>query len=486
MKIAVIGAGIGGLAAALRLRHMGHEVTVYEAQETSGGKLSQISACGFRFDAGPSLFTMPNLVEALFDLYGISPSEYFTYKKLDETCRYFFPDHSNFIAWSDKEKFYLEAHNKLGIDQKLLEKYLNRSGLIYEKASRIFLEKSLHKTKTWLSGDALRALVHLPKFKLFQSMHGTNKKMLNGHKKMVQVFDRYATYNGSDPYQASGVLTSIPHLEFNIGAYLPDGGMYTIAESLTRLSQKAGIKFAFNTKVDKIIIKNNQVAGIRYHENEVLYDRVVSNMDAVLTYRHLLPDIKPTKNLERAERSSSALVFYWGVKGIHPKLGLHNILFSADYNKEFKALFKEKICYEDPTVYINITSKHHPGDAPEGHENWFTMINVPANIGQDWTLWKDALKSIIIKKINHQLGIDLTEKIVFEDYMDPIKIEHKTSSWKGSLYGSSSNQMMAAFLRHPNFTSRVKGLYFVGGSVHPGGGIPLCLLSAKIMSENFI
>jgi phytoene dehydrogenase-like protein len=174
------------------------------------------------------------------------------------------------------------------------------------------------------------------------------------------------------------------------------------------------------------------------------------------------------------------MIFYWGINRQFEELDLHNIFFSDDYEKEFKKIFEEGEVIEDPTVYINITSKMNQNDAPSGMENWFVMINVPYNSGQDWQQIRKKARGNIIKKLNALLKTNIEDLIIEEDFLDPVKIENRTSSFGGALYGASSNDRMAAFFRHPNF-SKIKGLFFVGGSVHPGGGIPLCLLSSKIV-----
>jgi phytoene dehydrogenase-like protein len=206
-------------------------------------------------------------------------------------------------------------------------------------------------------------------------------------------------------------------------------------------------------------------------------------MDMVTAYKTILKDQSQPKRLLKQPKSSSALIFYWGIKKNFPELDLHNILFSNSYREEFRAIFEKQDLYEDPTVYINITSVHKEDDAPDGCMNWFTMINVPNNQGQDWEDLKTKARTNIIRKINSTLKTDIGSLIQVESILDPISIETKTSSANGALYGNSSNNRYAAFLRHPNYSSKISNLYFCGGSVHPGGGIPLCLLSAKIMSD---
>jgi diapolycopene oxygenase len=340
----------------------------------------------------------------------------------------------------------------------------------------------LHKLTTYLSADVLKTLPDLPALGLTTTMHAANARAFSDAR-LVQLLDRFATYNGSDPYQAPATLNLIPHLEHNIGAFYPEGGIYAIAQSLVKLAEELGVTFSYNQPVKEILIQGNKVTGVRTPNGVTDFDLVVSNMDVVPTYRRLLPTLKAPEKTLQQPRSSSALIFYWGIRQRFPELHLHNIFFSQDYQQEFHHIFQEKNISPDPTVYINITSKYTPTDAPAGGENWFVMVNVPHNQGQDWDSLIRVARETIIQKISRMQQVDLTKLIATERVWDPRGIEADTSSFAGALYGSSSNNRMAAFLRHPNFSSRVKGLYFCGGSVHPGGGIPLCLLSARIVSD---
>jgi phytoene desaturase len=313
-------------------------------------------------------------------------------------------------------------------------------------------------------------------------MNGANESQFN-HPKLIQLFNRYATYNGSNPYQTPGTLNIIPHLEFNIGAFFPKKGMHDISQSLYKLSKELGVKYYFGEKVDEILVENGRATGIRIGKKTHPADLVVTNMDMVNAYKTILRNQKQPKKLLDQPKSSSALIFYWGIKQNFPELDLHNILFSENYREEFDHIFKKGTITQDPTVYINITSVYKSDDAPQDCMNWFTMINVPNNQGQDWDQLIGEARKNIIQKLNRILKTDIESLIEVEDILDPRTIESRTSSAQGALYGNSSNNMFAAFLRHANFSSSIKNLYFCGGSVHPGGGIPLCLLSAKIMSE---
>ncbi|SDT59326.1 phytoene desaturase [Mucilaginibacter mallensis] len=483
-KALIIGAGIAGIATAIRLAVKGHNVEVFEANTYPGGKLSEFEKDGFRFDAGPSLLTMPQYIDELFTLAGKQPSDYFNYQKLDVVCNYFFENGSRIKAYADEGKFATEVSRATGESEKAIKKYAENSRKIYNITNHVFLERSLHQLKTYLNWNAIKSIFSLPQIDAMRTMHKANTSFFNDER-MVQFFDRYATYNGSNPYAAPATLNVIPHIEQYFGAYFPDGGMYSIVSSLVKLAESLGVSFHYNSPVDEAVLDRQKVKGIKVKGELHKADTVVSNMDVWFTYHKLLkdhPKLHPQKIL-RQERSSSALIFYWGVSKQFPDLDLHNIFFSSDYKAEFDHVWQQKDIYDDPTVYVNISSKYKPDDAPMGCENWFVMINVPANTGQDWDkLIADARKNIIVK-LSKSLDEDISQLIISETILDPRGIEHKTSSYQGSIYGTSSNSQFAAFLRHSNKSSKIDGLYFCGGSVHPGGGIPLCLLSAKIVSD---
>ena len=484
-KVIVIGAGISGIATAIRLAVKGFEVAVYEANSYPGGKLAEIVQDGFRFDAGPSLFTMPQYVDELFTLAGEKPGTSFTYQKLDLVCRYFYPDGSQINASSDLEKFSAEIGSKTKDQPETIQKYLKNSKRIYQITNHVFLEKSLHRLKTYLNWKTVKSILKFPQIDAFRQMHKANQAFFTDQK-MVQYADRFATYNGSNPYKAPATLNVIPHLEQHFGAYFPNGGMYQITLSLVALAERLGVKFHYNTPIKEIILEKKKVAGVKCDEHGfVPADIIISNSDVYFTYQKLLskfPDLLP-KRILKQERSSSALIFYWGISKTFPQLDLHNIFFSGDYKQEFEHIWKQKNISDDPTVYLNITSKFQQKDAPEGCENWFTMINVPSNQGQNWNVLIVQAREKIIQKLSKALGEDIGKLIISETVLDPRSIESKTSSYQGSLYGTSSNSQFAAFLRHSNKSSKVKNLFFCGGSVHPGGGIPLALLSAKIVSD---
>jgi phytoene desaturase len=371
---------------------------------------------------------------------------------------------------------------KTGEDYQKVLSYLGQSEDAYNSIGSVFLEHSLHRKSNLLKAPLSKAIKATKGKYIFGTLNQLNSAHFS-RPESVQLFNRFATYNGSNPYKAPGMLSLIPHLELNQGTYYPKGGMKSISDALYRLAIKKGVRFYFERPVKRVINLDGRVQGVVVDDQNMQADLVVSNIDVYYTYKHLLNDPLKAKQLLRQERSSSAIIFYWGISKSFPELQLHNIFFSKDYKAEFDQLFKSKTIHPDPTVYINITSKMEEGHAPVGKENWFVMVNAPANEKQDWHDLKKRCRQAVIDKLSRQLGADIAPLIEVEESSDPVKIEEQTGSCMGALYGSSSNSKFAAFLRHPNFSNSIKGLYFAGGTVHPGGGIPLCLKSARLVSE---
>ena len=481
-KAIIIGSGVGGLATALRLKAQGLDVVVFENNSYPGGKLSSFNLGQYRFDAGPSLLTMPHYIDELFELFNENPKDYFNYKRKDISCKYFWEDKTVLNAYSDKNKFINEINKVLKVDKNIVTKYLLKAKKKYDLTKNIFLEQSLHKIKTYLSSDLLKGIFNLYIFQINKTLDTVNQDELK-EPHLVQLFNRFATYNGSSPFKTPGMMTLIQHLEQEYGTFVSEKGMINIPKSIFDLAKRNGVKFEFNKLVNEIVVKNNKVVGVKVNNTVIESDFVVSNMDIVPTYKKLLKKSYQPKKVLNQERSSSALIFYWGIKKTFKNLELHNIFFSNNYKKEFDSIFELGTISDDPTVYINITSKDVVSDAPKESENWFVMINSPNDTGQDWNEIIKTVRKNTINKINRTLNIDIESFIEFEKVFSPKTIEKNTQSYLGSLYGSSSNNKMSAFLRHPNFSKHIQNLYFCGGSVHPGGGIPLCLLSAKIVSE---
>ena len=477
----VIGAGVAGLGAAVRLSCEGYAVSVFESNDFIGGKINSKTINGYRFDMGPSVFTGPEYIKELYDLCKEDFST-FKYQKLAHTFNYFYPDGLNFNLSADRETLLNQLSDHLNEDKEVLRKYLSKAEKNYNTISPLFIEKSLHRFKYLINKKLIKALFNIPNYKLNQTMNQENESTFK-NPKTVQLFNRFASYNGSSPYQAPAMLNMIQHLELNVGAFLPEKGMVQIVNAIYELGLKKGVTYQLNESVTKINIEDNCVKGVTTNKGTYQADVVISNMDVSFTYEKLMPLVKKPLKTIYQEKSSSAIVFYWGIKKEFKNLGVHNIIFSENYKKEFEDIFINKTQNSDPTIYINITSKEIKSDAPDGCENWFVMTNSTNNSGQDWDEEVKKLKQLLITKINKTLNTNIENYIDYEEVLHPLLIEQKYSGKFGSIYGNASNNKYAAFYRHANFSKEIKGLYFVGVTVHPGGGIPLALNSAKIAIE---
>lgn len=481
-KVIVIGGGIAGLAVSIRLSNKGYHVTLLEANETVGGNLNEVRSQGFRWDSGPSILTKPEYIEELFRICNKNPEDYIRFQKVEPLFRYFFSDGTFIDSYSDRNKFEAELKSKTNESFKSVNKVLDDSKEIFRLTNEVFLERSLHEFKNYFNLATIRGILRFNRVRAFSSMHSYNRKAFTD-KRLIQLFDRYASFNGSNPFEAPATLNVITHFAVNNGSYLPEGGMVSIAKSLRQLAIESGVEIKNLCRAQKIVTEKNKVTGVETSEEFIPADVVVSNADIHYTYKNLLPEFEMPRIVESQPRSSSVIVFYWGIKKIVSGVELHNTFFGNDDKAEFDALFKGQTISDDPTIYLFNSSKMNREDAPQGMSNWFVMVSAPYNNGQDWDSIVQKVKKDVLKKLSARLNEEIEPLIVTENILTPAMIEKRTNAWLGSIYGNSSNKIFSAFLRHPNFSRKIKGLYFCGGSVHPGAGLPLCLLSAKISSD---
>ncbi len=481
-SIGIIGAGFGGLSAAIHLAAQGQRVTVYERQREPGGKASEVARDGFRFDTGPSLLTMPFVLEQLYDAAGAHADERVELVPVDPICRYFYPDGTVLDASADEDAFRRAVAAVAPGDADAVARFLDYSQRIYDLTSDIFLFNSLGDLKALLRGRNLPTLLRLPQIDAFRTVHeGVSAHFSDP--RLVQLFDRYATYNGSDPWQAPATLNIIPYVEYRLGGYYVRGGMYALVRSLAALAARLGVDIRYGADVERIVSESGRVRGIMADGQFAAHDAVVSNADAVYTMTQLVEGKERRKERYRKlEPSCSGLVFLWGVRGEEPSLGHHNIFFNEDYRSEFDDIFRRLRPPQDPTVYVSITARSDADHAPAGHENWFVLVNMPYLTEENRALDVDAVRSSVLRRLRGS-GVDLDGRIVQESVITPRDLEERHNSNRGSIYGISSNSRNAAFLRPQNRVRSVRGLYLSGGAAHPGGGVPLVLLSGKLAAR---
>jgi phytoene desaturase len=490
--VIVIGAGVGGLAAAVRLAAKGHRVTVLEKLERPGGKLNLLEDSGFRFDTGPSLVTLPWVFEELFAAAGERLEDHLELVRLEPVCKYFFSDGSGFDASADLPSMMrnLEQFSPGSGDDFMA--FFGHAARAWRGSRKPFLESTINSPFDFVRGGVpwsdLSALAPWP------TLNGLAKRFFRD-KRLQQFVGRYATYTGSSPYKAPGTLSTVLYSEYAFGAWYLKGGLYSLAVALEKIAKKLGVKFEYNSRVTKILIEDFtapimpdkreiEISGVQLEDGQVLQaDAIVCNADAAHLYENLLePDLDDRKN--KLEPSLSGFVMMLGVEGHTPGLEHHNIFFSSDYPLEFKRIFEDGRPAENPTIYVCISSKSDASQAPAGMENWFVLVNAPPTGRTDWNQEAAPYAQLILQSLAAR-GFDIRDRIRVQHQLTPADLESRYLTHRGGIYGSSSNTISSAFLRPKNRAKKVQGLYLASGSAHPGGGLPLVMLSGKLASDAF-
>lgn len=477
--VIVIGAGIGGLTAACLLAKSGYRVTVLEKNNTPGGKMQQFSRDGFRFDTGPSLLTMPFLLEKLFEECGFSLGDHLTLAELSLLCRYNYPDGTLFDNYSDRNKTISEITNFAPEDAGSYTRFLDYSEDLYRKTADSFIFNPLCSLSDF-SGLKISDLLKINPF-------STVSQQVDSYfesEYLRKFFKRFSTYNGSSPFLAPATLNVIPHIELNLGGYYVHGGLGKIVESLHEIAVQMGVHFRFEEEVVRISVSDKKATScVLMNGSEIACDLIFSNADSAETVLKLLPkEAAPPLEQYRqrsAEPSSSAFVILAAVNKQWDLLHHHNIFFSDDYEDEFHEIFQQKKMPEDPTIYVTNSSVTDPDDAPAGSSNLFILVNAPyVTEHQNWTKISDTYPRKVFKKLEESGLHGLREQLLYSEVLTPEHFKGTYHTNKGGIYGTSSNRISSAFIRPRNKFRHLSNLYMVGGSTHPGGGIPLVLQSA--------
>jgi phytoene desaturase len=490
-KISVIGAGIGGMSAAARLAKQGHEVIVYENSDRSGGKCRTEWLGDYGFDTGPSLLTLPAVYRDLFLKTGKRIEHILDIVPVDPAFNYHFADGKSVVFPNlSNPKTYLEIEKSFGkIASQGWEKIINRSETMWEVSRESFVESELSSIWPLLKRRNLLSLVkQIAPFTSLRKL--SNKLDLDPHLKMI--IDRYATYTGSDPRIAPAVLLTIAFVESTFGAWHIKGGIGQLSVALEQRCRELGVGFKFNSLVTKILSSSQAVTGIQTQNGKTIHtDLVVANADAEYVFNQLLDKNESAAKSERrklkaATKSLAGFSLLLGLdnsKGKAVNIEHHNVYFPKDYDAEFDQIFTRKIPVSDPTIYICA-----PKDASmvksRNKEAWFVLVNAPRHDvkeGWDWRSGGDNYAKLIINKLD-RLGLNVSNRLDVMQFRTPFDLESYAMAPGGSIYGTSSNSAASAFLRARN-RSRVQGLFCVGGSAHPGGGLPLVGISAEIVAK---
>ncbi len=461
--VAVVGGGVGGLAAAIRLRVRGHDVTVFERNAELGGKLAVLTRDGFSFDVGPSLVTLPHVYDELFRLAGTTLADEVDLVRLDPQFRYWWRSGRHVEVRDD------------GCDVPGWAEFVRRGRTIWEVSERTFFAGPM--SGPWSLARRLRRPRDLTDIDPLRTLHAAAADVFGDDAEMVQWAGRYATYSGSSPFRAPATLGCIAHVEHAYGCWYPMGGLGALRDAFVRVAARVGVDLRCGVEVRSITDTADRVNGLLLADGTVVAaDVVVANADATHLYRDLLPDDRALRAVRRAQPSTSGFVICAGVRGTTPGIAHHDIWFSDDSRLEFDELAAGRLP-ADPTIYACVSSVTDPSQAPEGCENWFLLVNAPAGARLD----PSASEALVLDRLASH-GVELRDRLLFTETITPADLEARYRSPGGAIYGTSSDGRRAAFVRPRNRGVR-RGLYLVGGSSHPGGGLPLVTMSARIVDE---
>jgi phytoene desaturase len=492
-RVVVVGAGLGGLAAAARLAAAGHAVTVLERSAGIGGKLGRFARDGHVFDTGPSLVTMPQVLGDLFAATGASLEAAVDLVRLDPAVAYRFADGTRLAVPGRPEEIAAALDTALGDDAgRQWTALLERAAAMWRVSEQPFLRSPLQGARTL--ARLARRPADVATVAPWQTLRALGTRHL-AHPHLRTLLDRYATYSGSDPRRAPAVLATVPYVEQRFGSWYVRGGLHRLAEAVAERAVASGAVLRTGCAVRRVVLEGGRAVGVELEGGEVVRaDVVVSGADAAALYADLLPADRRTRqvrrDLRRATPSLSGFVLLLALRGRTPGLAHHTVLFPEDYDAEFDAVFgtggsagaPQPVA--DPTVYVS--APDDPALRPdEDSESWFVLVNAHRHTprhGVDWDepgladRYAAAVLAVLARR-----GLDVRDRVRWCEVRTPADLERNTGSPGGSIYGTSSNGARAAFLR-PGNVSPVPGLFLVGGSAHPGGGLPLVALSAEIVA----
>ena len=478
MRAVVVGGGLGGIAAALRLSVQGYAVTLCERGPQLGGKMNQWRVDGYSFDTGPSLITMPHVFRELFETTGERLDDHLELIRVAPFADYVFDDGARF-AYSPSLPEWTQTLDRLeshGADR--FFRFMELGARLFHLSSATFLRRPMTAPP---DGAVWRAMRHTPLRRAWGAYHRTVAAHFTSPY-LIQLFNRYPTYVGSSPYACPATLAVIPYLEYAFGGWHVRGGLYRIVEALATLGKERGVEFRCNAPVERVECSRKRVQAVSLQNGETLPAEVVV-VNADPSARDALLGRANGAALPVGGRSLSGVVMLLASRRRLPELGHHTVYFSGDYPKEFGELFTERRFPDDPTVYVNKPTHSDPSMAPDGGECLFIMANAPALGAEGWdSAMTQTARDRIMARLRAGGFPDIADAIVAERIITPADFETDYAMPGGAIYGAHSHGWRRAFFRPPNKDGGVRGLYFVGGGSHPGGGTPTVLLSAKITS----
>lgn len=481
-RVIIIGAGIGGLGTANLLAKAGYSVDVYEKESAAGGRAGRLTKDGFTFDTGPSWYLMPDVFAHYYQLLGEDVHAELNLVKLQPAYKVFF-EHQPAITITgklDQDTATFEAIEP-GAGA-ALRRYVEKSDTIYRLSLRHFLYSNFSSLADFCKRDIiLRGITML-------QLAATSIDRYVGRfvrdRRLRQILEYPMVFLGTSPFKAPAIYSLMSALDFKEGVFYPQGGIYTIIESLVKIGHKNGVRYHFNSPVAAITSTGRQATGIRLHDGSTFSaDIVISNADLHFTETQLLEPAQrsyPKHYWLTKEASPSALLLYLGIRGELPEFEHHTLLFVDDWKGNFDAIYTTKTAPEKASIYICKASQTDPSVAPAGHENIFVLVPLPANTAFD-SAQAAQLTARYLDQIKTMTGVDLAARTVSQTTFGPDDFRTKYHSWQSSMLGQSHKLTQSAFFRTPNVSKELDNLLYVGANTTPGIGLPMCLIGAELV-----
>ena len=483
----VIGAGLGGIATAARLARAGFQVRVLEKNEAPGGRCSQLVCDGYRFDIGATLLLMPEVFAETYTALGERIEDHLELRRVDPTYRLHFADDTQLVLTSNLNALQAQVEAIEPGSFGGLLRYLVEGHQAYHLCLQRFVGRNFYHLPDYFSVQNLPLLFKLKA--LVKHYDNIGHYFQDPHLKAAFTFQNM--YLGLSPFDAPATYSLVQYTELTDGVWFPIGGIYRVIESLVSIAEAHGVRFMYNTPVKQIEVDGNRATGVVLHDGSRLgADVIVANADLPYVYSHLLPGRAEASRLERLQYTCSAIMFYWGVDTVYPQLGTHNVFLAGDYRASFDRIFRDHLLPDEPSFYVHAPARTDPSAAPPGQDTLMVLVpagHLDAGITQDWNALQARARSAVIHRLATSAGIDDLEQHL------KCEVSYTPRDWfsvynlaKGAAFGLSHSFMQVGYLRPHNRHHRYGNLYFVGSSTHPGTGLPMVLLSARLTTERIL
>ena len=486
-KAVVIGAGIGGIATAIYLARNGYSVKVFEKNSGAGGRCGQINHEGHRFDLGATMLLMPGVYRDVFRDLDLDLDEALEVKELDQLYRLCFDDGSHISFTTDMSEMETQ-HEQLEKGSYLMaQKYIEDGYEFYRIARKKLIGRNFYNFFEFATLKNAAMLIRLKTYLTHQKYAG--RFFRHPHLQMAYTFQNI--YVGQSPFDAPAFFAMIPAIELKEGSFFPRGGIYNVVKTLLDKAASLGVEFHYESEVQSVLVSRNRADGIRLATGKrIEADLVVANADLPYVYRELLPDRRRAARFDRMNYSCSAMVFHWGVDKVFPQLAHHNVFLSDTFRTGLKIIFKEKAADPSPSFYVHAPARIDPSAAPPEHDTLSVIVgigHVDRKKEQDWNYFRKISRDAVLERLRKEGLTDIEKHIKFEICYTPRTWENAFNVVNGSVFGSLSHSIFQmGWFRPHNRHGKYRNLYFVGGSTHPGNGIPLVLLSAKLTTERIL